>query len=122
MIAYPTSIPLDAVTDTIRIVRGGTIQAEAKQLGLNIWNIQGYMQSVILGNPMAVINGEPPTEECKLACLELVSILEAESKSVTGAGDLAVVGSDLSVFLKNINLIGFVPALKQFILDIFNIK
>jgi len=37
-------------------------------------------------------------------------------------GDGPVVGSDLSVFLRNISILGFVPALKQFILDIFNIK
>lgn len=43
----------------------------------------------------------------------------AVAESATTAGP---VGSDLSVFLKNIGLLGFVPALKQFILDIFNIK
>lgn len=43
----------------------------------------------------------------------------AEAERVASA---APVGSDLSVFIKNIALLGFVPALKQFILDIFNIK
>jgi len=46
---------------------------------------------------------------------EQIAVVEAAKAS-------GPVGSDLSVFLKNIGLLGFVPALKQFILDIFNIK
>ncbi len=46
---------------------------------------------------------------------ELIAVAESAKASNP-------VGSDLSVFIKNISLLGFVPALKQFILDIFNIK
>jgi hypothetical protein len=55
-------------------------------------------------------------EAAQLAELaDLVAASEAAKTAVP-------VGSDLSLFIKNISLLGFVPALKQFILDIFNIK
>ena len=63
-------------------------------------------------------------QSTRLSASEAAQISElaeqiAVVESVKAAGP---VGSDLSVFIKNISVLGFVPALKQFLLDIFNIK
>lgn len=116
---YPSVMPIESVSNIIRIVREGTITAEVKDFANDIWTTQGYIQSVVIGNPLPVINGQPPSPEFAAQCKELVGLLEDIELPAVGAGP---VGSDLSVFIRNISLIGFVAALKQFLLDIFNIK
>lgn len=64
----------------------------------------------------AVEEGVSESHSKELA--DLADKVEAHEGAV-GAGP---VGSDLSVFIRNISLIGFIPALIQFIKDIFNIK
>ena len=51
MVAYPDSLPTECVGELIRIVRGGTIVPERAAFAANAWNVQGYLQGVILGDP-----------------------------------------------------------------------
>lgn len=117
-VAYPVELPLGQITNLIRIIRNGTLQDEAKDFAIDAWNVTGYILNVTVGSPLPIINGPPPvaTDEFRLACNELLGLLDPPA--VAGQP----VGSDLSVFLKNIGLIGFVAAFKQFVLDVLNIK
>lgn len=53
MTAYPTQLPLDAVQKLIEIVKTKAIQERKAEFGLAAWNVQGYAQSMLLGNPLA---------------------------------------------------------------------
>lgn len=116
---YPTTLPMESVTNLIRIVRNGTIQSEIKEFAADIWNVQGYLQSIIPGTPDAVINGQPPDDAGKAALVELAELLDdIEIPLVIGAQP---VGSDFSLFLHEIKTLGLAKALSNFILRIFNI-
>lgn len=51
MLAYPTSLPTDALDDLISQIEHATILSNSQQVGLDAWNLQGYLQSVVIGSP-----------------------------------------------------------------------
>lgn len=54
-VLYPSSFPTDCVSALIQIARGGKDELIARraEVGAHVWNIQGFAQSVFLGNPDA---------------------------------------------------------------------
>lgn len=52
-VAYPTSFPAECIADLINIGRGGLdeIKNRRAEVGLHFWNVQGFAQSMLLGNP-----------------------------------------------------------------------
>lgn len=48
LVAYPVSLPLDAVKSLVAIVKSGKIAESKADFGLAVWNVQGYLQSKAL--------------------------------------------------------------------------
>jgi hypothetical protein len=66
-VAYPAQFPARCVADLIQIARGGLdeLRARKAEVGLHAWNIQGFAQSVLLGNPEP-IHGMSSDDEANL--------------------------------------------------------
>ena len=60
MINYPTSLSLECVQNVMEIVKDRAIAERKQQLGLCLWNLQGYGMRLALGTPMV---GENHTTE-----------------------------------------------------------
>lgn len=105
-VAYPQEFPLHCITEVVRIVRAGTIKDEAVDLASHLWNIQGYAQATLIGNP----NDQPlfaslsphDVERCDelTSCLETVvgfsgkqavALAEATAPDESQLGDAAEV-------------------------------
>jgi len=120
---------MDSVSNLIRIVRNGTIQSEVKEFTADLWNVTGYLLSIVPGSPQPIINGQPPSADDKAALLDLASVLgkadlpeEFGPFSAVGASGPVPVGSDLSVFFRELGTLGFAKALANFILRVFNVE
>lgn len=55
MTPYPVTLPLDCVTTVIDILKNKKVQERKKEFGLCAWNIQGFVQKMVLGDPSAVV-------------------------------------------------------------------
>jgi hypothetical protein len=67
--------------------------------------------------------GEDLTDKEAKEFADLADAVEVKEAAVSaGSAAPPVVGSDFSVFIRNISILGFIPALRQFVLDVFNIK
>lgn len=64
-VTYPVSIPAAAISEVVRMVRGGTILSEKSLAGLAAYNVQGYLQSKLAGNPDVI--GSAPAVVAKAA-------------------------------------------------------
>lgn len=66
-VSYPSSFPLECITDLITIVRNGELVTHRAEVGLHGWNIAGFALSMILGNPEGPFTALAPNEEAELA-------------------------------------------------------
>lgn len=67
MVAYPTSLPLTAIQSCMSIIQNREIAEKKAEFGYNAWNVQGYLQSVLLGMPAqpALPGEEKPSKKTK---------------------------------------------------------
>ena len=49
--SYPDSFPYTSVSEVVRIVKSGDLASEKAAFGKHIWVVQGYAQSMLLGDP-----------------------------------------------------------------------
>lgn len=66
-VSYPSSFPLECITDLITIVRNGELVTHRAEVGLHGWNIAGFALSMIVGNPEGPFAALEPDEEAELA-------------------------------------------------------
>lgn len=50
-VQYPSDFPLDQIKSIVDAVRSGEIGENLDQLAYDIWVVQGYAQSALLGDP-----------------------------------------------------------------------
>lgn len=85
-VSYPAAFPVECIRDLIQIVRGGTdeILARKAEVGLHVWNIQGFAQAMLLGTGEGPFMAMAANDEADLAeqCNELASAVA----SVKGEG------------------------------------
>jgi peptidoglycan/xylan/chitin deacetylase (PgdA/CDA1 family) len=83
-VSYPTAFPSECIGDLIQIARGGMdeIIARKAEVGLHGWNIQGFGQAMILGNPEGPFGALSSDEEANLG--EQLNELSAAFASATG--------------------------------------
>jgi hypothetical protein len=81
---YPTEFPAECIGELIQIARGGMdeIVARKAEVGLHVWNIQGFGQSVLLGSPDGPFHAMSPDEEANIG--EQLNELAAAFGSATG--------------------------------------
>jgi hypothetical protein len=53
MLVYPTAFPSDSITSLVALVEGGTLLTNPQQAALDIWNVEGYALSIVVGSPAA---------------------------------------------------------------------
>jgi len=64
LVSYPTALPVEAVTNMIRVVRASSYIEEKELFAASAWNTVGYLLSVTVGGlPQA---GAPPAELVEL--------------------------------------------------------
>jgi len=78
-VTYPDQLPVASVSLAVAIVREGSAVARKAELGLALWNVQGYLQRVSLGVP----NGE--AEFASLACGDETELLVELNGACEGA-------------------------------------
>ncbi|MBX9652071.1 hypothetical protein K2Y11_00485 [bacterium] len=82
---YPNVLPIEGVQEIIRIVRAGNLVTERSAFAKHAWNVQGYLQKVVLGEPAVLIGSASPASDADaLAALEcLKSRAYAAAEGVT---------------------------------------
>lgn len=80
MVHQPVEFPFDAAREVVRIFKSNSAAAERQLLAESIWNLQGYAQFMLLGNPETptIFKADPPsTDE------EIIQTLEEFDKGAT---------------------------------------
>lgn len=88
--AYPTKVPVEAAKDLYGFVKEGAILERRSEAALAAYQVMGYAQSVLLGNPDAlhVIGDASPAGPCEAPTKEqFLSLVEA--MAVQPVGDAA---------------------------------
>lgn len=81
MSAYPTAFPVVELTSIINTVKSGSIKENIKPFAQDLWWVQGYVQSVLIGTPPLVL-----TQESRdLSTEQAVAILEQFVADQNGA-------------------------------------
>jgi hypothetical protein len=98
MLAYPPILPLDAASLVAEIVKGRTIQARKVEFAHALWNVQGYVQKVTLGDPTILpgasledLGIDPMTFE---QIMEILLDLEADLDEFESEGVMMGAGND----------------------------
>lgn len=69
LVRYPDSVGT-AVGELVRIVRAGSYVEEKELLALAAWNVQGFLQSTVLGPPKVKLSSELSELRSELIALE----------------------------------------------------
>ena len=75
MSTYETGLPLDSVKTVAMMVKDKTALENKAEFAFHLWNTQGYLQGLTLGNPNAKF-GSPGTEAEGRGALEELSCLQ----------------------------------------------
>jgi hypothetical protein len=94
MTQYPTEMPLDAIRSLATMIRAKDYNVE--EFGLNLWNLQGYAQSKLLGTTNRVM-GSVNTNPSDMEALDALDSLQSEQSQVMGASPK---GLFLSILLR----------------------
>jgi len=65
-VAYPRAAPIQAAQDLFQIFRAGEIQSRKSEAGIMAYNIQGFGQAMLLGNPDGPLFGATSEEQDQL--------------------------------------------------------
>lgn len=79
-VAYPSEIPMDSVNDIIHLFRDGIVVEQKALFASAIWNVEGYLLGLTLGNPyVEKKNFNPKDLELLLPCVDtLQELLNAD--------------------------------------------
>ena len=98
MIQYPSSFPIGEIKNVIDIVRNGQIKDKVKEFAHDVWVIQGYSQSALLGSPateFALISAPENFD----ALVELEKIAAAYDASATSAAPQSAISDAVWKFI-----------------------
>ncbi len=82
-VEYPTELPIECVRELVRIVRRGEIVRERAAFAQHAWNVQGYVQRMVMGEAVSVVGDSAPLPTDEQATSELLGLVE-ESREVEG--------------------------------------
>lgn len=97
MTEYPTEMPLDAIRSLASMIRAKDYNVQ--EFGLNLWNLQGYAQSKLLGTTnrvMGSVNTNPSDMEA-LDALDSLSSDQFQGEEIMGVSPK---GLFLSILLR----------------------
>jgi hypothetical protein len=66
-ISYPSDVPQDSILDIVHLFRDGQVVEQRALFANAIWNVQGYLQGILLGNPFIQKREALPLELAALA-------------------------------------------------------
>ena len=52
---YPATLPLTEATEAFAIIKAGEFATCTPELGYDLWQVQGYVQKILLGDPNAPV-------------------------------------------------------------------
>lgn len=104
MTTYPVNLPLDAVQKLIEIVKSKKLVERKAEFGLAAWNVQGFGQKMLLGNPDTVPITSSIADDADLL-LQLAETLVAHSESATYAVSSEQEALDLNTIMALISAI-----------------
>lgn len=78
---YPDEVPVDCIKEIIRIIRQGSLVSERAAFAQHAWNVQGYLQRVLIGaaDPLVGETAKPSDGEA-LASFESI-LVRCETKT-----------------------------------------
>lgn len=101
VVPYPAELPLEAIKEVVRIVQGGTVAQEKAAFGKNVWIVQGYAQSRVLGDPdQLTLMASPQVGEDALVGILNQIVAHAESAPTPQAIDPALLTVPLELLLQ----------------------
>ncbi len=50
-VSYPLELPIESISELVRLVRQGQISTQAPVIAWHAWNVQGFVQKVLIGAP-----------------------------------------------------------------------
>jgi hypothetical protein len=85
-VLYPEALPLTCVTASVAILRNGEAAQRKDELGLHLWNIQGFAQRHLLGVPgdERRFATAPLSDEACCSLDELADLLESYEPTSSG--------------------------------------
>ncbi len=75
-VEYPTELPIDCVRELVRIVRRGEIARERAAFAQHVWNVQGYVQRMVIGDAVSVVGSTMPMPSDEKATSALLGLVE----------------------------------------------
>jgi hypothetical protein len=75
-VKYPTELPVECVRELVRIVRRGEIARERAAFAQHAWNVQGYVQRMVIGEAVSVVGEAMPLPTDERATTELLGLVE----------------------------------------------
>jgi hypothetical protein len=96
--SYPSELPAESVREIVRIVRTNRLAEERALFALAAWNVQGFLQRLLVGEPTPLVGSIELSDDEGLAGLEAVA---AESPTLEGvvAGPLSLPAGPLLAWL-----------------------
>ena len=85
MSAYPTAFPVAELTSIISTLKSGTVKENVKQFAEDIWWVQGYCQSVLIGTSPLVLTQESRDLSTEATVAVLEQLLAAQSEAEASA-------------------------------------
>lgn len=83
--SYPVEFPLAEITNVVNIARSGEVKSRLPEFAQDLWWVQGYAQSAVIGNP-AVLDSQD-VESDPVVVLEKIA-KDYESGALTAQGVL----------------------------------
>lgn len=78
MSAYPTTIPVASVQTIVTLLKERTVKENVQEFAKAIWEVQGYAQLMLIGEPGATTYfGQGISEEEQVLFTEMATELEA---------------------------------------------
>jgi hypothetical protein len=78
--AYPSEVPQDSALDIVHLFRDGEVFTQRALFASAVWNVQGYLQGLLIGNPYVEKKTFNPQEldTLKVLCEPLSQFIDAE--------------------------------------------
>ena len=61
--SYPSDFPLEQIKHLIAMIQEGTIYDQIDHFAFDAWNVQGFVQSIVLGQPDVHLSYTPNAEQ-----------------------------------------------------------
>lgn len=85
-VSYPATFPVESVGEVVKVLRKQAPVSKSS-LGLHAWNVQGYLQKIILGEPdTEAIHAGPLNIDAETLAVGLETLDQEGPQAILGGG------------------------------------